>query len=272
MAGAALLFLAGCEQHIDEPAGEGRLVVKITDAPFPIDMIEEANVTITKVEIRSDNDTTGYPFITLFEGSEGFNLLELRNGVTAELVDMEIPAGEYNLIRLYVEDASLTVKDHGTHSVKVPSGAQTGIKIFVKPSLVVAGGLTAEVLLDFNLEKSFILQGNINSPAGIKGFIFKPVIRAVNNTTSGIVEVVMDTDSLLLENAAVWIERDTVVASAFTDELGYYAIPGIPSGTYSMYAVLEGYDTDSVTEVKILEGNLTVQDFMLAPAETEAEE
>ncbi len=31
--------------------------------------------------------------------------------------------------------------------------------------------------LDFDLEKSFVVQGNPNTAAGIKGFHFKPVVK-----------------------------------------------------------------------------------------------
>jgi hypothetical protein len=180
---------------------------------------------------------------------------------------VDIPSGDYDLIRLYVDKASITVKEQGTFSVKVPSGAETGIKIFIEPGITVMGGLTAELLLDFNLEKSFILQGNMNSPAGIKGFIFKPVIRAVNNTRVGVVQgIVMDAGSATLENASVWIYGDTLVNSSFTDAEGFYALLGIPAGLYSMSAVKEGFDTITVTGVTIVEGNLTVQDFTLEPA------
>ncbi|MEN8156536.1 MAG: DUF4382 domain-containing protein [Bacteroidota bacterium] len=270
LAGALLLFFAGCQQLDNNQDGPGRLVVKITDAPLPIDMVEAANVTITKVEIRSVVDTAGYPFITLFEGSREFNLLELRNGITAELVDMEVPAGDYNLIRLYVDSASITVKDHGTYEAKVPSGAETGIKLFIEPSLQVAGGLTAEVLLDFNIDESFVMQGNMNSPAGIKGLIFNPVIRAVNNTEAGVVEgVVMDTASTLLENAAVWIELEQDTVTSYTDSLGYYAITGIPSGSYIMGAAMADYDTVTVDDVQIVAGNLSEQDFVLVADTTQ---
>ena len=98
-----LVFLAftGCEK-IDKDS-TGRLVVNISDAPFPINMIEEATVTVTKVEVRKDSEGDENPFITIFEGTEEFNLLELRNGVMKELVDVEVPAGSYNLVRIYAQ-------------------------------------------------------------------------------------------------------------------------------------------------------------------------
>lgn len=259
----AVLFLwtSGCQDMENDQTG--RIVVKITDAPFPINLIDEASVTITKVEIRSVGDTADNPFLTLFKDTLEFNLLELRNGITAELLDTEIPSGEYDLIRIYVEEASIAVKDHDVYSVKVPSGKSTGIKIFVQPFLRIAGGLT-EVLLDFNLDRSFVLKGNMNSPAGIKGFNFKPVIRAVNSATTGTVEgVVMDVDSVFLQDAAVWIEKDTIVTTSYTDGEGYYAMTGIPAGIYSLSALKEGFDTLTFEGVEIMEGNLTTLNFIL---------
>lgn len=269
-----ILFTTGCQDLNDQPNdGQGHLVIKLTDAPFPIDMIDSAMVHITKVEIRkmSEGEEDGYPYSTVFEGYEAFNLLNLRNGITADLVDVEIEAGSYDQIRLYVDEVGLTVKDGDTYSLKVPSGSQTGIKIFLEPAVEVAGGLTADVLLDVNLEKSFVLKGNTKSPAGIKGFNFKPVIRAVNNTTAGTVEGLVTNSDTALHNASVWIALDTVVSSAFTDTVGYYALPGIPAGSYSMSATLEGFDTVTFEGVEIIEGNLTIQDFTLTKLD-EAEE
>ena len=125
----------------------GKLVINLTDDPFPIEFIEEAKVTITQVEIRKGDDSNGYPFIILLEDTLEFNLLELRNGVTAELLETEIPAGKYDLIRLYVQQASIKIKEWENYDLKVPSGSQTGIKIFIDPAVRVEGGLTAELLL-----------------------------------------------------------------------------------------------------------------------------
>ena len=242
-------------------------------------MIDAAMVTITKVEIRklSEGEELGYPFITLLEDTLEFNLLELRNGITADLVDMEIEPGNYDLIRLYVDEASLAVKEGDTYKMKVPSGAQTGIKLFVEPPIHVAGGLTADVLLDFNVERSFILKGNANSPAGIKGFNFKPVIRAVNNTTAGTIEGMVTNSDTALASAYVLLEQviqeDTIeITSASTDVDGYYAMPGIPAGLYNLSATLAGFDTVIYEDIEVLEGNLTVQDFILTKLEEEEEE
>jgi len=271
----AIMTVVSCQKN-DGNENYGTLKISITDAPFPIEYIEEANVVITKVEIRTKSDhngypyddDNGYPFMTLLEDTLEYNLLELRNGITAELLELDIPAGSYDLLRLYVEEASIVIKDHGTYDMKVPSGAQTGIKIFIDPDMRVQGGLTSELLLDFNLEKSFVLKGNMNSPAGIIGFNFKPVIRAVNNSTAGVVQgFVSDTSAVVLKDASVWIMADTTIATAFTDSTGFYALPGIPEGYYSLYATKQNFDTVMYEDVEVVPANLTVKNFELTPIE-----
>ncbi len=263
---ALAAFFTACDKTSSVNSGNGNLVIKVTDAPFPIDMIESATVTITKAEIRKAGDGVpdGNPFMVLFEDTVTFDLLDLRNGVTEELLDIEVPAGKYNLLRLYVEEASLKVKDGETYKVKVPSGQQTGIKIFVRPEFYVTGGLTTELLLDFDLSRSFVVRGNFESPHGINGFIFKPVIRAVNNSTAGrIIGMVKDTSRVKIKGAQVWVKQDTIVATTLTDTLGHYGLIGLPAGKYSIFATKENYDTVSYPDVDVTAGNLTIRDFML---------
>ena len=268
---AMMVVISGCQsefENMDENLNTtgGKLIITLTDGPFPIDMIDSAIVTIVKVEIRNQNESDSSSFLTLMEDTLRFNLLELRNGVTAELLETDIPEGNYDLIRLYVDEANLTVKEGDTYSMKVPSGSQTGIKLFIKPALRISGGTVTEVLLDFDLERSFVLKGNLKTPAGIKGFNFKPVIRAVNNVTTGSIEgMVSDTAGLALANASAWIEKDSVIATAYSDSTGYYGIIGIPADLYTLHATKEDYDTVSVEGFEIIEGNIIQQDFTLTP-------
>ena len=276
MAALVTVFaIAACneENTPDLSSDTGRLNIELTDAPINIDMVQEANVTITRIEARRVLDSAEvdsiHPFIELSNETETYNLLELRNGVTETLVDMEVPADEYDLIRLYVDEASLTLNNGDRYSVKVPSGEQTGIKVFIEPALQVQGGLTSELLLDFDISQSFIMQGNMNTPAGVKGFIFKPVIRAVNQTTAGRIQgLVSDTSETPVDEAAVWIRKDTVISTTYSDTTGEYAILGVPEGSYDLYAAKEGYDTLQVNNVEVIPGNITTRNLELTPTDT----
>jgi hypothetical protein len=261
----AAFTMAGCTKTTDSPDGPGRLVVKMTDDPFNISFVESATVKISKIEVRKtgENDTT--PFITVSEDTLVLDLLQLRNGVTQTLPAIELPQGSYDLVRLYVVEAGLKLKDNPMDfKVKVPSGRQTGIKVFLSPALRVNGGLTSELLLDFDLARSFVMRGNLAHTAGVNGFIFKPCIRAVNNTTAGRIEgMVTDTLKVKIKEAKLWVKKDTIMATTFADTLGHYAFIGVPAGTYSVFATKANYDTVSYTGVNVTEGNRTVLNFAL---------
>jgi len=259
--------------NTEQDLSKGNLVIKMTDAPFPIDLIEEANVTISKIEIRKviENDTAdSNPFMVVSDKDTTLNLLDLTNDVTATLVDLELDPNTFDLVRLYVSDASITVVDSitngpATFDMKVPSGPQTGIKVFIEPPITVEGGLTTELLLDFDVSKSFVVQGNPFTPAGIKGFIFKPVIRAVNQSTAGQISgFVSDTTDSTIADAQVWVTKaDTVFSSTMSDTTGFYALIGLPEGMYDLYGVKSGFDTTMVSGVTVTAGNKTSVDLEL---------
>jgi len=258
------LYLIGCSGSSETSSGMGTLVVKLSDAPFPIDLVEEANVKIDKIEARKKN-SEGNPFITLSEDEHTYNLLDLQNGVTADLVEIDVPAGEYDLIRLYVSEAGIVLTDETPFDLTIPSGAQTGIKVFLDPPITVVGGLTSELLLDFDVSQSFVVQGNPDTPAGINGFHFKPVIRAANLSTAGQVTGIVKDDLGPLPGVLVSIDLDPDPATAITDEIGEYTLVGIPQGTYTVNASMTGYEPASVDNVQVVAGNVTEVDFDLMP-------
>jgi len=268
MAVALVIFAGSCNKPLNS-GDDGRLVIKVTDAPFDISNIESATVTITRVEIKKVGDCIddGSPWVIISEDTVTLDLIDLRNGITETLVDLDVPAGEYDMLRLYVDEAGLKVTDiEVPYSVKVPSGSQTGIKVHVSPFIEVSDRLTAELLLDIDLSRSFVLRGNMRTN---NGFIFKPVVRAANISTAGRLQgMVTDTSGVKVKEAEVWIAQDTVVATTFADTTGYYAIIGIPAGTYSVSATKDGYDTVSFDGVVIKAGNRTVTNFELTPLQT----
>ena len=286
----SLAFLAfiGCseDENSGNPETTGRMTVQLTDAPFPFDMVAEANVTIFKVDARLKDsedegeemdDTDESSFVTLMEEEIAVNLLDLTNGVTEELADLDVPVGTYDLVRVYVKGVNVVLTDDRTFDLDVPSGAQTGIKIFIEPGLTVAGGLSSDLLLDFDVSRSFVAKGNLNSVDGITGFNFKPVIKASNlstaGTLSGTVTTMEGEEVVVLEDAQVSIldANDEPITSGATNIDGNYAIMGLDAGTYKAFASMTGYINSDTVEVNIVAANKTMQDFVLE-AEVVAEE
>jgi hypothetical protein len=261
-----MLFLS-CSKDNPNASNVGQLIVKITDAPFPIAMVEYAEVTIKKVEIRSvsSEDENSYMTLTDDDFAATFDLMQLQNGVTGDVVQMDIPVGSYDLVRLQVDTAEIKVKGGDQYHLKVPSGSQTGIKVFVNPPIEVAGGLSAELLLDFDINKSFVVKGNPDTPVGINGFNFKPVIRAVNRSEAGRISgYVKNTSNTAVKGATVFTEivpSDTLLT--LTEADGFYALVGLEPGIYNVTAYDAEHDTISVEDINVVVGNNIEQNFML---------
>ena len=165
----AVVFCVGCEdENVMANLNQeqtGRISLRLTDAPFPFDLVSEANVTIFKVEAKLDDEseeeensedmaegTTDSSdsstdedndeneeedsFVTLMEEEVRVNLLELTNGITEQLADVEVPAGRYKEIRVFVKDAEIILTDGSTFDLNVPSGSSSGIKLKLRPAPV----------------------------------------------------------------------------------------------------------------------------------------
>ena len=123
-------ILTSCDSLFNDTGDDdtGTLTVLLTDAPFPADLVDEAIVIIDSMDIRAKDDGDGDgPFITLSRERGAYDLMDLRNGVTASLINLDVPAGRYDLVRMFVDSAYVVLKEDGqTYDLRVPSGHGTG--------------------------------------------------------------------------------------------------------------------------------------------------
>jgi hypothetical protein len=177
------LFTAACDTA-DESGG--RLQVLLTDAP--LDDILEANITIERVEVMDDEEEP----IVIMDESQDFDLLQLTNGLTADLVDISLDGVTFNQIRVVVgEDATLLLTDSTIETLKIPSGSTSGIKIKNLPEVTLGDSIDQVILtLDFDAESSFVKAGNSGK------YIFKPVIKPLSMQIDGLMtEIPADSTS-----------------------------------------------------------------------------
>ncbi|MDF1505781.1 DUF4382 domain-containing protein [Roseisolibacter sp. H3M3-2] len=169
------------------PRGSGRLVVQLTDAPFPYDSIRGVDVFVVRVDAKQadadsadaaarteDDDRGGW--VTLAEPKAKFDLLTLRDGKFAVLGEKALPAGSYRAFRLVLDasQSSVTLKNGAAVDVQWPSAGRSGLKIQLAKAVDVKADSTATMLVDFDVEGSFVMRGN----AMRNGLLFKPVLRA----------------------------------------------------------------------------------------------
>lgn len=170
----ALGVLAACDTDATGDA-RGHVRVLLTDAPA--DELSHAFATIVRVELVGDAGTR-----VLSDSVQTFDLLTLRNGVTALLATDELPEGRYAQLRLVVADTARVVFRDGSPDqlLKIPSGAQTGIKLNLPAFDIAADTDTVEVVVDFNVDDSFV-------KAGASGkYLFKPVLKTTRFEINGV--------------------------------------------------------------------------------------
>ena len=195
--GSMLVFaaLAGCSDNGMGP-GEGRIALRLTDAPFPLDSVESIDVFVTRIEAKAEATTeadaqasvqgdaaSSDGWIVLATPNASFDLMDLQNGVSVSLGDAEIAAGSYRSLRLILDTnqssvtlkTGMTLSGSSTPSILFPSAGQSGIKVQFDTPIEVDEGATTNVLLDFDAGESFVLRGNTILQNGL---LFKPVIRA----------------------------------------------------------------------------------------------
>ena len=181
-----LLSLGGGLAACDAVAGsdQAHITVRMKDAPFPFDSVDLVGVSVTRIDLRAaaDSGDTGET-VTLYDGDPiDLNLLDLRDGVDTVLTRRSIPAGTYSELRIFVaDDATVVFKDGRTYDLKLPSAQQSGIKVLLGDMALED---EADVLIDFNVEDSFVTRGNPAAP-GFQGFLFKPVLRVESLVVDG---------------------------------------------------------------------------------------
>jgi hypothetical protein len=249
------LGVAGCDDGTS-PQGDASIRVLLTDAP--IDYVASAWVDIGAVELIPANGDG--PIVLTEDGTDDFvDLLDLQGAVTHTLADADIEAGEYTQIRLIVEAARVELAEgyeFNDGSVEkdlfIPSGAQTGIKLNLSSAdgdqgsgpVTIAAGETV-LVLDFDVSRSFVIQGNPETPAGINGMIFKPTLRVVVQDVAASISgtITTELEGVSLEGLQVVATPDdegsleeyqTLEGTATTNADGEYTIRFLVPGQYTV--------------------------------------
>ncbi len=273
---SALLMVVGCGDSDDST---GRLRIELADAPFAFDVLDSAMATIDRVEVNlvggQDAGSSGWEAVSTEE--RRLNLLDLTNGVTATLVDTEVPVGRLSQIRLHVVEAEVFLTDGRTFDLDIPSGDQSGIKIFPDPDIIVVGSLTTELLLDFDVSRSFHpIPASARRAEEITEFFFRPSIRCANLSETGTLSGrVFDdagtpdvlSDDTPIEGAAVTASRNgEEVAATATAADGRYVLPGLLPAEYSLAASANGFTTGERTATVVVGNDVGGKDSHLTRA------
>jgi hypothetical protein len=196
---SGVLFWAGCDSGGTGSTAQGDFTLRLVDAPADLD---SAVVTVNRVELftedgvsddengdddSEDDDDSGDDdsgdddenTLTLTEETRQLDLLQLQNGNEEILADeVTVPEGEYTQLRLVLGSDNYVVVNGEQQMLQVPSGQQSGIKIILPEVEIENDGDQIDLTLDFDVEDSFIEQGNGT-------YRFKPTIKVKDVFVNG---------------------------------------------------------------------------------------
>jgi hypothetical protein len=247
----------------------GTLALKLSDAPMHYDQFMSASVTIDKIEIGNSTDANS--FVMVMNTQMQYNMLELVNGITESLASTDIPIGNYDVIRLYISDTQMILKDGTTFNYNMAQNAFSGsgmgmmqngmvlnndkrsIDIKLNKMINITTDNMSEYLMDIDVANSFNLEGVTFSGSGsnmmmnMSGFKFNPAMRVVDMNNSGTITGTIHDANGNLSNTTVSLMRNgTLYTSTHSNANGNYTFIGIPQGKYTMTAEQDGYSLNPV--------------------------
>ena len=271
----SIIFLSFISCQESEEAAEvesGRILIRLTDAPFPHDLVSEVNISISKVlaqavltEQKEDKSSSDWE---LSNTPLSVNLLQLTNGITVTLANSDIPEGNYSGLKLIISEASIRLEDNTVMKLNLGTRNGNHHELLIPSSLEIHSGLTLDLLLDFDVSRSFIPRYAAGSQTHIAGFIFKPVVKlsdAFNSgSITGIITSSLENKISRLEGAQITVlHHNTVMTTTFTDFSGMYTILGLDPGYYDIQVDMKGYDTQIMNNVLVNAQEQTKQGISL---------
>jgi len=258
---------------------------------------------------NSNGESEDTPWITVLDEKRTFDLLQLRDGRTDLLAEAFIDPGRYNQMRLIVTEGTITLVpdaidtngvdnsstnglaygggnwmgDRDTHEVddvdtngrefdlRVPSGAQSGIKLHL--AFDVLTGEETTLLLDVDLSRAFkpVPGGEVKGPGEIREFLFRPSLgmRLTEVSKAGSIsgEVTeVGTNGLLsplggvsvTAYSAVGYGQDEIeVTTTASNGDGAYTVSGLAAGEYRLEFSATDYEAAELTGIKVTVGQPT---------------
>tara|TARA_R110002072_G_scaffold230427_3_gene387702 strand:+ start:97 stop:870 length:774 start_codon:yes stop_codon:yes gene_type:complete len=213
--------------------------VSMTDAPGNF---TEVNIHIQQIRVHSD--ISGWVDLTTKVGI--YNLLDFVNGIDTLIASDSIPSGRVSQIRFVLGDSNSVVVNGIEHTLIVPSGSESGLKLQVNHDLI--PNITYDVLVDFDAAQSIVLTGNGR-------YILKPVLRVITHGLNGGIKGDIDPNNVFSKIFAV---NGTDTTGATPDSLGMFTINGLEADTYDVYInPVPPYLADTFNNVVVTSGSIT---------------
>ena len=170
--------------NIPANQNKGTVSFSLTDAPTDDVNVKGVYVTFNALRYQYADSDDNWEYIELNE-SRTINLLDLQDGNTTLLHEIELPSGEISHVHFIIDTNECYVDLYvgGVQPLYVPSGDEIGFEAF--GGFTVEAGKTVNVTADFDVRKSVTMTENGE-------YILCPTIKIVDNNDVGCIKGTMD--------------------------------------------------------------------------------
>jgi hypothetical protein len=259
---------------------KGTVSFNLTDAPTDDVNVKGVYVTFHALRYQYAGNDDKWEYIELNE-SRTINLLDLQDGKTTLLHEIELPAGEISHVNFIIDTNECYVDLYvgGLQPLDVTNSDEIGFRAF--GGFTIEAGQTVTVTADFDVRKSVKLTENGE-------YILCPAIKIVDNNDVGCIKGIMDLrltrdiSSVIVYayQDGTWNANESNTTNNFRDavvsnsvKMKSYTLSWIPIGTYDLVIVaydssgefkkILGYMNDvSVGECEITSQNITNDTLM----------
>jgi hypothetical protein len=208
-------MMNSCKKDTTDAVTSYPLSIRMTDAPGPYNAVY---IDLQGVEITGN----GGGAVVMNVNPGIYNLLNFSNGIDTLIATGALNVATVQQIRLILGPNNSVVVNNVSYPLSTPSAEQSGLKLQVHQTL--QAGVMYNILLDFDANKSIVLQGNGT-------YSLKPVIRTIETALSGAIKGKITPIGTI---SYVTASLNSTSYSSNVTAGGDFLLMGIPPGIYSV--------------------------------------
>ena len=224
--------------------------------------LEALTVTVESVELHmiSPSETDDGEWVLLFSDPQDYDILQLIDGVEAELANETFDMGSFDKSRVQLSDATVDV-DGVTSEMSLTGGGQSIVQSV--EDLIVEDGVTTLIRLDFDPVQSVKLLGN-------GSYQLNPDLTLVEDDLTGDVTGSVEPLGIGAELGVFNEQNEKFVAAAAVRDDGTFTIPRLHTVDetgepiqYLIHVIAEGYESQTFRDVAAIAGEEFALDHIL---------
>ncbi len=224
---ALILFCALWSVRCQDPTNTsftGDFRIKLVDAPGAFDQV---NIVVRRISVHRASAGPSFGWTVISEDVATYDLMQLRNGISATIVSATLPSGAYDGIKVLFGPSNV-MEDGFERTVEVPAAIDAGALIEV--DFVVEEGALIGLTFDMDLSRS--IRKNAEGR-----YELRPVIRVQRTDLAGSIAGAVVPDSIqAVISTVVGLDSVTTLTLAQSGNNSFQLVD-LPEGTYDIRIV-----------------------------------